>query len=148
MLTLAAVAQVRDPWPAKPAGVALPVYRCGDSYGNRPCGDTPPLRLDRDPTPAERAEAADVARRERRLADELAAQRRAREAITAPPAAPRPRTRDCAPPRPPVAPAMASRPGPSRPWWMPDCPAKKRHGADARDRAASDTWSFRLPKRK
>lgn len=148
-ITLAAVAQVRDPWPAIPAAAAPPVYRCGDSYGNVPCGDAAPLRLGRDPTPAERAQAADVARRERRLADELAAQRRAREALPAPPpVAPRPRTwRDCPPPH-PVAAAMASRPSPSTAAGTPpaDCPATRRSRTRAHEPAASDTWSIRLPR--
>ncbi len=148
-LALAAVAQVRDPAPAAIADASPPIYRCGDSYGTRPCGGAPPLPIARDPDAADRAQAADVARRERRLAADLAAQRQAREAIAPVAVAPRARPpRDCGPPEARPSPGMASRPSPAQAGTASAaCPSTHRRRPRAPAAAASDTWTFRLPKK-
>jgi hypothetical protein len=104
-----------------------PVYRCGDSYSSQRCGNAPPLDLADPRTAAERAQGLDVARRERRLADELTAERKAREA---------------APPilsKQPWPPCPAAGPGPCTPKR-----SRARH-ARAAASAASGTWIARVP---
>jgi len=114
-----------------------PVYRCGSSYSTQRCGDAPALDIADPRSAAERAQGAEVARRERRLADALAAQRRAREAPP-PPVKPARPAKPCAA----AAPAKAVRTGlvaPEPAASAASCgrkPPKKKSGK-AKDLAAS-----------
>lgn len=71
---------------AAPAALAAPpqtVYRCGPDgrvYSQTPCTDGRPVTVDDARTPGQRREAADVARREAKTAQQLADERRQREA--------------------------------------------------------------------
>ncbi len=55
------------------------IYRCGNSYSARPCGDAPPLDVADARSPAQRLQAEDVAARDKRLAAWLEAGRHDRE---------------------------------------------------------------------
>ena len=79
-----AASSARTPaWATDGPPVETTVYRCGNSYSARPCGDTRPLDVDDPRTEAQRLQAADVAAREQRLVAWLEAQRREREAAPA-----------------------------------------------------------------
>ena len=56
------------------------VYRCGNEYTRIPCSDGKAIDTQNSATAAQRAEAARVAARERRLADDMARDRRRAEA--------------------------------------------------------------------
>jgi hypothetical protein len=69
--------------PAVPAAPPQTVYRCGPGgrvYSQTPCADGRPMTVDDPRTPGQRQEAADVARREAKAAQQLAEERRQREA--------------------------------------------------------------------
>jgi hypothetical protein len=69
--------------PAVPAAPPQTVYRCGPDgrvYSQTPCADGRPMTVDDPRTPGQRQEAADVARRETKAAQQLADERRQREA--------------------------------------------------------------------
>ena len=55
------------------------IYRCGNSYSARPCGDAAPLDVADARTEAQRLQADDVSARDKRLASWLEAGRRDRE---------------------------------------------------------------------
>ena len=55
------------------------IYRCGNSYSARSCGDAPPLDVADARSPAQRLQAEDVAARDKRLASWLEAGRHERE---------------------------------------------------------------------
>jgi hypothetical protein len=55
------------------------IYRCGNSYSARPCGDAAPLDVADARSEAQRRQAEDVATRDKRLASWLEAGRRDRE---------------------------------------------------------------------
>jgi hypothetical protein len=60
------------------------IYRCGNSYSARPCGDAPPLDVADARSPAQRLQAEDVAARDKRLASWLEAGRHERERAASP----------------------------------------------------------------
>ncbi len=64
------------------------VYRCGNSYSARPCGDAAPLDVADARSPAQRLQAEDVAARDKRLASWLEAGRHEREKVVSDPAKP------------------------------------------------------------
>ena len=74
-------ATVPDPLPPDRA-----IYRCGNSYSPRPCGDVAPLDVDDGRTQAQRRQADDVAARDKRLAAWLEAGRHERERAASEPA--------------------------------------------------------------
>ena len=55
------------------------IYRCGNSYSPRPCGDVPPLDVADARSDAQRRQAEDVSARDKRLASWLEAGRHERE---------------------------------------------------------------------
>ena len=65
------------------------IYRCGNSYSARPCGDAPPLDVADARSTAQRLQAADVAARDKRLAAWLEAGRHDRERAASAPQRPR-----------------------------------------------------------
>lgn len=69
------------------AAQAQPVYRCGSAYSRVPCAEGRAVDADDSRTGAQRAEAARVARDEKRLGDGMARDRRAAEAAQRPQAA-------------------------------------------------------------
>ncbi len=67
------------------AATAQTIYRCGHSYSGTPCPNARAIEVEgARPTAAQRAEGRQVARRERRLADEMARDRRLAEAAQQP----------------------------------------------------------------
>ena len=52
-------------------GLAQPVYRCGDTYTNKPCPGGKEIQADDPRTPAQRAQTSEAARRDAKLADEM-----------------------------------------------------------------------------
>ena len=61
------------------AAPAQAIHRCGNSYGERPCSDAPPLALQDARTPQQRAEAQAAAARMARQADQLQKERQGLE---------------------------------------------------------------------
>jgi len=75
-------AQILAPSVATPPDALPPdrqVWRCGNSYSARPCADATPLDVSDARSAGQRAQAEDVAVRDKRLASWLEAQRRDRE---------------------------------------------------------------------
>ena len=62
------------------------IYRCGNSYSARPCGDAAPLDVADARSQAQRLQAEDVSARDKRLASWLEAGRRERERAASAPA--------------------------------------------------------------
>ena len=65
---------------ASGAATSQTVYRCGDVYSRDPCSDAKAIEVDGRTSAAQRAEARQVAVREKRLADEMTHDRRLAEA--------------------------------------------------------------------
>jgi hypothetical protein len=63
------------------------IFRCGNEYSNVACAHATTLVVAASVTPEQRAEARDVARREKALAAEMTRDRREQEALAKPPAA-------------------------------------------------------------
>ena len=63
------------------------IFRCGNEYSNVACAHPTPLVVAGAVTPEQRAEARDVARREKTLAAEMTRDRREQEALAKPPVA-------------------------------------------------------------
>jgi len=124
-----------------------PVYRCGDSYSAQRCGEAPALDVADPRSAAERTQAADVARRERRLADTLAAQRRAREAP--PPAVKAARAARPCSSEPPAKVVRTGLVAPQPAASAASCGRKaaKKRAAKTKDAAASAPFVIHLPAR-
>jgi hypothetical protein len=60
------------------------IYRCGHMYSRAPCPNAKAIEVEGRPTAAQRAEARQVALREKRLADEMVRDRRLAEAAQKP----------------------------------------------------------------
>jgi hypothetical protein len=69
---------------ASPAAPAQTIFRCGNEYSTAPCADSRALVLANAVTAEQRAQAHDVARREKTLAAEMTRDRREREALLKP----------------------------------------------------------------
>ncbi len=66
-------------WGCATAAAAQPIYRCGNSYSQQPCGDSAPLPLHDPRSPAQQAEARASALRADKEADRLESERLALE---------------------------------------------------------------------
>ena len=69
---------------ASGVATAQTVYRCGSVYSRDPCPGAKAIEVDSRPSAAQRAEARQVAAREKRLGDEMARDRRVAEAAQKP----------------------------------------------------------------
>jgi hypothetical protein len=96
---------------------AQTIFRCGNEYGNVACTNATTLVVSATVTPEQRAQARDVARREKTLAAEMTRDRREQEALAKPALA-----GSLSAPRAAVAPPAAAR----------------RHAKKHADKAASD----------
>lgn len=69
---------------ASGAATSQTIYRCGSAYSSDPCPNAKAIEVAGRPTAAQRAEARQVALREKRLGDEMASERRLAEAAQKP----------------------------------------------------------------
>jgi hypothetical protein len=65
------------------AAAAETVYRCGSDYSKTPCAGGQAVQVDDSRTPAQQHQAEDAARREAKLAGQMARERQAQEAKAA-----------------------------------------------------------------
>ena len=104
---LVALATLAGLWSAGPR--AETIFRCGNEYTNVACTDAKTLVVAGAVTPQQRAEAREVARREKTLAAEMTRDRREQEALARPALA-----GSLSPPRTAAPPAAAAKKHPKK----------------------------------
>lgn len=127
-------------------GLTQPVYRCGDTYTNQPCPGGREVQADDPRTPAQRAQTAEAAKRDARLADEMEKTRLKQEAkapvppTLSPPAAepaPEPASDRTSSPMRAKKPAYFTAVSPKKPGTKPTKVAKKKPAGKKAKKTAS-----------